>query len=121
MTFVSDNKALRTYDPERGIELKDDGGGSDGSLDFLFHRIGEPDKIVGRFSVYGETRPATDEERSTYPEAKSFCLWVVYNRGPVDGHDDEQSKAIIREAMLAYRGVHGAPVGTNVTLFDVKI
>ena len=120
MAFVADNKALRTYDPERGLELKTAGGGSDGHRSFVIHRIGDPNDVLVGITAYLEVRSPTDEELRVYPEAKDLGVWVILRGRHLKGYSQEDSKAIIREAMLAFRAIHGAPLDGTKSLFDVK-
>ena len=121
MAFFADNKALRTYDPERGLEFKTASVGSDGGHTFTIHRIGNPSDVVGGVTAYLEVRKPTDEERSVHPEAEDFCLWVITGGGHLKGYSLEEAKAIVREAMTAFRVVHGAPLDGSKSLFDVKL
>lgn len=110
MTFVADAKALRTWDPERAIELKRIGGGSEGSYyfrlelpnsgyEFAADTTFEPDPLFEE----GDSRP------------RSRIVWRVRWHGvPIPGHDAEQTEAIIREALTAYRGGHGTPERQSV-------
>lgn len=125
MTFIADHKAMRTYDPVRGLELVSDGGGSDRSRRFIFRRIDNPDEVLGGVNTYQEVRRPTDEEELSHPEAREVCVWVIYGGwaggAQLKGYSLEESKEIIREAMLAYRDAHGSPVGSNAIHFDVKL
>ncbi len=145
MAWIADPKALRTYDPERGLELHKVGGGSDGSCDFVIHRIGrpnesstwfikagsrifelsDPDDVLAGFSAYMRARKATEDERSINPDIREFITWKVASGfGPtgwiIKGYSLEESKEIIREAMLAYRYVHGEPAGPAWVIYVEK-
>lgn len=124
MAWIADPKALRTYDPERGLELRRVGGGSDGSLRFAVHSIGKPDEVLAGFSVHGKARYATEEEKSVNPDLQGiYTREIRTGLGPtgwiIKGYSLEESKKVIREAMLAYRDAHGAPVGP-AWVYDVK-
>lgn len=114
-------------DPERGLELLKLLAGSDGGTSFVFHPIGKPEEHVGGFNAHMEVRSATEAEKLDRPELKAFATWVIdsgFSPGfPIRGFAREESREIIREAMLAYRIGHGSPVGKweNATIFDVQL
>ncbi len=123
MAWIADPKALRTYDPERGLELRGVGGGSDGAHDFVIHRIGESDEVLAGFTAYMDSRKATIEERAADPSVEACTIWEIRaGFGPkgwfLKGYGRDESKRIIREAMLAYRALHGQ--GGRATSYDVK-
>ena len=129
MAFISDTEALRTYDLERDLQLSSGGGGSDGSCDFYFHRIGDKEgERLGGFTAYLETRQPTEKEKIAQPGVKGVATWHITGSRrwkigggglPIKGFSLEESKAIIREAMLSYRYVCGNPVDTG-RLYFVK-
>lgn len=118
MVFIADRKELRTYDPERGYELFQLSGSSDGTLSF---RLVGPDletKFVGKLNE----DPLTDDELSSLgPDYKMTPLvWTLRAY-------DQNWKSIIREAMTAYVYAHGTPLpnreafvrfGSKGSIFD---
>lgn len=110
MTFVADAKELRTWDPERAIELKHIGGGSAGSHYF---RLEFPNVS---YEFAADTTFEHDplfEEGDSRP--RNRIVWHVRWHGvPVPGCDLKQTETIICEALTAYKGVHGTPERQSV-------
>lgn len=90
MAFVADSSRLRTYDPDRGLELFWQGGSSDGTRRF---------ELVG---PNGSVSFAAEEE--WFDGDASTVLWRV--RGV-----DRLSPwwPLVVEALMAHKRVHGLP------------
>lgn len=102
MAFIADRTALRTYDPERGYELFKRGGGSDGGMDFEL--VGPDERFF--FSAELRFREITADEAALHPNGPSRAeYWVT------SGSHDERRAQLIREAMRAYKAVHGNSTG----------
>lgn len=114
MTFIADPVALRTLDPERGIELFTDGGGPDGESRYKLVRS---DGAVVRFSTqWDQTR--SDEWRRRNPLARQPAVYFVgHIRGAFDDRSRAETDAIISEAMTAFKGIHGRPIDSDVAVF----
>ena len=99
-------------------------------MSFYFHHIGDKDgEFLGGFSGYSDPRYLTEEEKNAHPGVKGMTTWhitsawgkLVGGRSlPIRGFSREESREIIREAMLSYRAVCGNPVG-NEWLYLVEI
>lgn len=120
MAFGSDQVALRTFDEVRGLELRTDGGGSSGLRNFLIHRIGQPDEVLGGFTAILETRAATAAERQEHPGIDEIATWRLHSSwGPgfdLPGYSPTESMEIYREAMRSFKWAYG--VATARTRFD---
>ena len=102
MPFISDNKAFRTYDPERGFELFRVGGGSDGTDEF---KITGPGGSQFRFWANSYREQLTDEEALALqlPPEVDPIVWRIHNW-------NMEWRDIIKEAMEAFVGNHGSPI-----------
>ncbi|WEK00991.1 MAG: hypothetical protein P0Y59_04650 [Candidatus Sphingomonas phytovorans] len=104
MTFIADNAALRTYDPDRGIELHLIGGGSSGISYFKLIQHNVEIQFSAHMEAQANGAFVHDKE-----EIPNIIVWVVHkNRGILESGVTE-TDAIIREAMKAYKGSHGIP------------
>ncbi len=126
MAWIADPKALRTYDPERGLELKRGAGGSGGKYGFSIHKICDLDgKPLSVFYAHEKHRYPTDNEKQNNPGIRGFTTWTIDSHALVFKPDGgrytlEESEAIIREAMLVHRDLHGKPLGGE-WVFDVRV
>jgi hypothetical protein len=113
MTFIADNDALRTYDPERGYELFKLGGGSGGDLRF---KINGPEGSV-TFWAERRSRSMTEEEAARHPQSrhKKVGIWRV----SVVLDEDSPWRRIIDEAMTAYQFVHGGTIDASPWETDI--
>ncbi|MCO4092937.1 MAG: hypothetical protein HEQ34_13435 [Sphingorhabdus sp.] len=98
MAFRADPENLKTFDRERGYELKIDGGGSSGEFRFI---IAGPEGKY-HFSAHKDWigLPADEIEQLPLDKPKESEVWIVHNW-------DEHWRPIIYEAMTAYKSVHG--------------
>lgn len=100
MSFISDHERRRTFDPERKLELRYERAMSDGTT---FMELAGPD---GSFHFTMETtfEPATPESASAKPV---IVRHVPFSGGRLNGHSVEETKALIVEALHAFKGIYG--------------
>ena len=111
MAFLANTAALRTVDIERGLELLTDGGGSDGNRRF---KIVRTDGAEVRFST--SWRP--DQELQWRQDHPSAINPTVHFVDPWKGQFPDQTRRetdeLIREALTAFRDIHGLPTNSEV-------
>lgn len=114
MTFIADPVALRTFDPDRAIELFTDGGGPDGESRYKLVRS---DGAVVRFSTQWD-QSRSDEWLGRNPSARKPAVYfVARTRGVFRDQTPAETDAIILEAMTAFKGIHGRPIDSDVAVF----
>ena len=111
MPFIADPAALRTIDADREIELVTDGASSDGPTRFKLIRS---DGAEVRFFTCWE--PEEQEQwRRNHPSAiNPFVHFVGAWRGIFPGQTRIETDEVIREALMAFKGVHGVPVNNDL-------
>jgi hypothetical protein len=98
--FVSDISTLRTFDPDRGLELFSDSASSDGRQGF---RLVAPDGEC-KFDAFLSFRDATEEERRARPGIDRTAVYTLSNaHPPLPGLNHSETYEILREAVLARR------------------
>lgn len=103
MAFVADRATSRVVDEERGLELVEVSGGSDGRLGF---------KLVGdgfecSFDACRRIRTATPVERQARPDVAHTAIWELSNVGSlIPGMTKLQTCQLLAEALLAARFSH---------------
>jgi len=111
MAFVADPAKLRTIDIDRGLELLTNGGGSDGNRRF---RIVRTDGAEVSFS----TSWFPDEERQwrhDHPSAMNPTVhFVDLWRGQFQDQNRQETDEVIREALTAFKDIHGLPANSEV-------
>ena len=111
MAFVADPAKLRTIDIDRGLELLTNGGGSDGNRRF---RIVRTDGAEVSFS----TSWFPDEERQwrhDHPSAMNPTVhFVDLWRGQFQDQNRQETDEVIREALTAFKDMHGLPANSEV-------
>jgi len=111
MSFVADNDAKRTFDPERDLELVTNGGGSDGGRNFI---LKGPGFQLG-FSGMVDSAPIAGVDPGLPAPISKILIWKVFNQPlPIPGRSMEETRQIITEALTAFKGVHGYPAGQEV-------
>jgi hypothetical protein len=123
MSFTSDQKALRTVDYERELELKVRSGGSDGTKSFQLVSTGDAKQALAGFSARLEPRPLAAYEQENMPGIEEIATWKVMCPNepglPLPNYTIEQTIDVIKDALLSYKGVHG--MGFDKTKFTVEI
>ena len=111
MAFVADPAELRTIDVDRGLELLTSGGGSDGNRRF---KIVRTDGAEVGFS----TSWFPDQElrwRHDHPSAMNPTVHFVDPwRGRFRDQTRQETDEVIREALTAFKDMHGLPVNSEV-------
>jgi hypothetical protein len=98
MTFISDPSSLRTWDPDRGIELKFDKVMSDGTI---FMRLVKAD------ATFHFTMQTTHEARVGGSEKPLIVRHVRYPQRPLGGFSIEETADVIRESLESFKGIYG--------------
>jgi hypothetical protein len=115
MTFVTDEENIRVYDPVSGLEMVKEGGGSDGTVRFIIRG----DKGECFFSCHMEVRDSTEKEKATHPEGSRTVVWLIRNGRPeIPGYSVEDSKEIIRDAMLTYENLFRTVKRVDLTVVE---
>ena len=118
MSFIVDRENFRTYDPERGYELFQTSGGSDGT--YQFELIGREGGCNFSAHSFGERLRPDEIARLGLGYNKEPVVWCIH-------HWTEDWKPIVREAMTAFLINHGSPLpnleafvrfGTKESVFD---
>ena len=111
MAFLADPAELRTIDIDRGLELFTNGGGSDGNRRF---KIVRTDGAEVGFS----TSWFSDRERQwrhDHPSAMNPTVhFVDPRRGQFGDQTRQETDEVIREALTAFKDVHGLPANSQV-------
>jgi hypothetical protein len=89
--FVSDISTLRTFDPDRGLELFSDSASSDGRQGF---RLVAPDGEC-KFDAFLSFRDATEEERRARPGIDRTAGYTLSIARRLSTRDDEVNWAAI--------------------------
>ena len=105
MGFIADNAARRTFDPVRGLELVTNGGGSDGSRNF---------RIVGqdvdfKFTGHVEFEAVLNVDPMLPAPEQKWLIWQIDLLGQMPDRSMEETETIVREALSAFKFVHGKP------------
>ena len=121
MAFVSDSTSIRTFDNERGFELRVISGGSDGSKIFEIFEIDNPGNVLSSFTAILKSRPSTEAERQENADITEVSTWTVLCSNPprfeIPGIDTQETLAVLEEAFTSFKAVHGlGPVGTKYKL-----
>lgn len=98
MTFVSDPTRLRTWDPDRSIELKYDKRMSGGTT---FMRLLKADQ------TFHFTMQTAYEPGANALEKPLIVRRVPYPQAPLAGFSIEETANIIRDALKAFKGIYG--------------
>ncbi|HEX8225888.1 MAG TPA: hypothetical protein VF605_18945 [Allosphingosinicella sp.] len=104
MTFISDHERRKTFDPERDLELVYERAMSDGT-EFM--------ALIGPTGAFHFTMTTTFEPAAAgAASAKPVIVRHVPFRGPfhggcLNGHSVEETKALIVEALEAFKGIYG--------------
>jgi hypothetical protein len=99
MSFISDHARMRTYDPERNLELKYLKNMSDGTE---FMELIAPDgSLPFTMSTTFEAAP-TDSAG-----AKSIIVRHVHSRSLHSSGYSAEEKSLIEEALQAFKGMYG--------------
>jgi hypothetical protein len=98
MTFIAEPSSRRTWDPDRGIELKFDKRMSDGTM---FMRLVKSDQ------TFGFTMQTTHEPAASGLEKPLIVRHVRHPQAPFAGFSIEETANIIRESLASFKGVHG--------------
>jgi hypothetical protein len=102
MAFQTDEDNMRVFDPVTQLEMIKEGGGSDGSMDFVIRG----DKGAYHFSTHMEIRDSTEYEKSISGGKKRTVVWLVHNGRPqMFDYTETETKKIIQEAMLSYENL----------------
>jgi hypothetical protein len=115
MAFKSDNKALRTFDPETGWELKVEGGGY-GIKHYKLVHPNLPSIPFEAEDVYLERTPMADVPGQPPAHHKIMLLTRVDWDQPDKASPEKIS--LIAEALKAYRYAHSGP---DPGLFELKV
>lgn len=95
MGFIVDRESRRTYDPDRGYELRSTGSGSDGNHSFV---INMPTRAFHFSAAIDCALQAEEIERLGPGFSKQLGIWLVYS-----SISSPEDRAIVREALLAYK------------------
>jgi hypothetical protein len=98
MTFISDSSSLRTWDPDRGIELKFDKAMSDGTM-FM--------RLLNAGATLHFTMQTTHEPPVGGSEKPLIVRRVRYPQRPLADFSIEETANVIRESLASFKGVHG--------------
>lgn len=103
MTFISDG--TRTWDPDRGLELKNIGG-----LQVETLEISGPEGHV-RFEAEWSAYHVDQDQwinGSENQAINTIIQWDINIHFPIPGYSNEETLDILREAMKSYETVYGA-------------
>ena len=113
MAFVADPTELRTIDIDRGLELLTNGGASDGNRRF---KIVRTDGAEVSFSTSWfpdqERQWRLDHPSTTNPTVHFVDPW----RGQFRDQTRQETDQVIREALTAFKDIHGLPANSEVVV-----
>jgi hypothetical protein len=124
MTFISDGR--RTWDPDRGLELKRTGGGKDGVYNFELFGPSGPLYFFAEWNPYKIDLKLRENDPDN-PNKDVVIEWIVNVDFCLLGFDRNATKQIIREAMKSFESrygnetLRGCPVKSVVCKFEGKI
>ncbi|HEY6813951.1 MAG TPA: hypothetical protein VI168_00295 [Croceibacterium sp.] len=110
MPFVADNKARRTFDDERGLELVCRYGRE--TVDFAIRGPG----LALDFPAVLRSKPLAGADSALPPAERKILVWLVLNLA----NRDEQTRGMVAQALDAFKGVHGFPAGQRVEVEFVE-
>lgn len=98
MAWIADQKQMRTWDTEAGLELHVEGGGSEGHVRFRIEGTG----VLIRYTASSVEAPLTNQEELELGITNA-TVWFI------GGGDrlPEAKKVIIASAMKAFKLSHG--------------
>lgn len=101
MTFIADRIAKRTFDPDRGLDLRAIAAGSDGSLTWVIE--GGATSIRFEAEMLGRSSISTDDlECLSIGPDENIGIWQINSRVASD-----KDRCVIVEAMLAAKMRNG--------------
>lgn len=109
MPFIANNEELRTFDPERNLELVTAGGGP-GFSKFILRGPG----FEHHFSGHTVSRRVEGVDPSLPAAVSKVLIWKIFLLRPIPGRSEEETRELIVEALTAFKGVHGYPAGQTI-------
>ncbi|CAH0350059.1 hypothetical protein [Sphingobium sp. CECT 9361] len=113
MAFVSDGE--RTWDADRGLELKVVRGGAE----FIHFEMTNP---IGSIRFYGDwiVEQSRNRRRSSLSaNANNIIKWHLIWNACLPGEDEDQTNHIISEAMRSFETYHGLASKNGHPPYDV--